>query len=96
MKQPCVYILTNKSHTVLYIGVTSQLPQRIWQHKNKVVDGFSKRYQITELVWYEVHETMESAITREKRLKKWNREWKNALIAEMNPKWVDKYSELLI
>ena len=69
MKQPCVYILASKRHGTLYVGVTSDLVQRVWQHKNDLVEGFSKRYGTHTLIWYETHETMESAITREKAVK---------------------------
>ena len=75
-KQFVIYILANKKDGVLYIGVTSNLPKRVWEHKNKVVDGFSKQYNVTNLVYFEMHETAESAITREKRLKKYKREQK--------------------
>lgn len=90
-KQPTVYILTNKRNGTLYVGVTSDLVRRIWQHKSKLVEGFSKRYGLHMLVWYEQHETMESAILREKRLKEWKRAWKLELIESMNPDWEDLY-----
>ena len=79
----------------MYTGVTSDLVQRIWQHKNGVVAGFSRRYNLHTLVFYEVHETMESAILREKRIKKWNRPWKDELIEGVNPGWRDLYGEIL-
>lgn len=94
MKTPCVYILANKPNGTLYIGVTASLVQRVWQHKNHCVEGFTKRYQIHRLVWYEVHETMESAIRREKALKKWNRAWKIRLIKKRNATWADLYEEI--
>ena len=94
MRTPCVYILASKPKGVLYIGVISNPVQRIWQHKNDVVEGFTKRYRIHRLVWYEVHETMESAISREKALKKWNRAWKIELIEKDNPLWLDLYDRL--
>ncbi|MCY3693051.1 MAG: GIY-YIG nuclease family protein, partial [Chloroflexi bacterium] len=94
MKQPCVYILASQRNGTLYIGVTSNLTQRIWQHKHDVIDGFSKRYQTHSLVWYEIHDNMESAITREKALKRWNRAWKLALIEQGNPAWRDLYQDL--
>ena len=94
MKAPCVYILASKPNGVLYIGVTSALPQRVWQHKNDFVEGFTKRYHVHRLVWYEVHESIESAIRREKALKKWNRAWKVCLIEESNPSWSDLYGEI--
>ena len=93
MKAPCVYILANKPNGTLYIGVTSNLVQRVWQHKNDLVEGFTKRYGIHRLVWYEAHENMESAITREKMLKRWKRAWKIRLIEKANPKWSDLYDE---
>ena len=95
MKQPAVYILASQRNGTLYIGVTSDLVQRIWQHKNDVVEGFTKEYGVHLLVWYELHEDMESAIIREKRLKKWNRAWKLRLIEEKNPDWQDLYESIL-
>ena len=94
MKQPCVYIMTNKRNGTLYTGVTSNLIQRVWQHKNNLVEGFTKRYGTHTLVWYEAHDTMESAITREKRIKEWKRDWKLELITKGNPEWRDLYGEL--
>ena len=85
MKTPCVYILASKPFGTLYIGVTSNLVQRVWQHKQSLVEGFTKQYDVRRLVWYEPHESMESAIGREKAIKKWNREWKIRLIEEGNP-----------
>jgi putative endonuclease len=79
----------------LYIAVTSNLIGRIWQHKNDVVDGFTNRYGVHLLVWLELHESMESALLREKAIKGWKREWKIRLIEEENPYWVDLYSALL-
>ncbi|MDE2715634.1 MAG: GIY-YIG nuclease family protein [Chloroflexota bacterium] len=89
MKTPCVYILASKPNGTLYIGVTSNLIQRVWQHKNDLVEGFTKRYGLHRLVWYEAHESMESAITREKMLKRWKRAWKIELIDKDNPTWSD-------
>ena len=94
MKQPCVYILASKRNGTLYIGVTSTLIQRVWQHKNDLVEGFTKRYGVHTLVWYEIHETMESAIAREKAIKEWRRAWKLDLIEKRNPAWRDLYEEL--
>ncbi len=94
MRQPklfCVYILASGQNGTLYVGVTSDLPGRIWQHKNHVVSGFTDRYDVTRLVWYEVHRTAESAIMREKQIKKWNRAWKIRMIQETNPDWRDLY-----
>ena len=85
MKQPCVYILASHRHGTLYTGVASNLIQRVWQHKNGLADGFTKKYAVHSLVWYEIHENMESAIVREKRIKAWKRAWKLRLIAQENP-----------
>jgi putative endonuclease len=79
----------------LYLGVTSNLPARIWQHKEAFVESFTKRHRVKTLVWYEPHETMESAITHEKAMKSWNRAWKLRLIERTNPSWNDLYEELL-
>ena len=87
--QPCVYLLARASHSTLYTGVTSDLTGRIWQHREGVVAGFTRRYGIKRLVWFEMHETMESAIVREKRIKRWPREWKYDLIHKENPTWRD-------
>ncbi|MNN49502.1 GIY-YIG nuclease superfamily protein [compost metagenome] len=95
MKQPAVYILATKKNGTLYIGVTSNLVARTWQHREHVVEGFSKRYNVIQLVWFELHETMESAILREKQLKKWNREWKLRLVDEANPEWRDLWEEIV-
>ena len=84
-KQPAVYILASKRNGTIYIGVTSDLKKRAWEHKNDQVDGFSKKYGVHDLVYYELHENMVSAITREKQMKKWNRAWKRAL-SEENPR----------
>jgi putative endonuclease len=89
MKQPTVYILASKRNGTLYIGVTSDLVKRIWEHKNQLVEGFTKKYHVQQLVYFERHQDMLSAITREKQLKKWNRAWKIALIEEGNPDWRD-------
>ena len=95
MKQPAVYILASKRNGTLYIGVTSNLPARVWQHRNDVVDGFTNKHGVHMLVYFELHDDMESAIIREKRLKKWKREWKLRLIEEMNPNWNDLYDSIL-
>jgi putative endonuclease len=94
-KQPVVYILASKRNGTLYIGVSSGLVKRIWEHKNNLVEGFTKRYGIHQLVWYEQHENMESAIEREKRLKEWKRKWKLELIESTNPDWKDLYYTIL-
>jgi putative endonuclease len=95
MKQPCVYLLASRRNGTLYVGVTSDLLQRIWQHKNDFVGGFTKRYGVHSLVWYETCGTMETAISREKAIKEWKRAWKIRLIEEKNPEWRDLYNELL-
>ena len=92
--QPAVYILSSQRNGTLYVGVTSSLPTRIWQHKQGLIEGFSKRYNVKILVWYEIHETMESAITREKMIKKWRRAWKLELIEQNNPTWRDLWDEI--
>ena len=94
MKQPAVYIMTNRRNGTLYIGVTSNLPQRVWQHCEGVVPGFTSRYGCKRLVWYEIHESMEGAIGREKQLKGGSRSRKLALIEAMNPNWHDLYETL--
>ena len=95
MKAPAVYILTSQRNGTLYIGVTSNLIQRIWQHREGVSEGFTQQYGVKMLVWYEQHETMESAIAREKALKKWNRDWKLRLIEKCNPQWLDLWPEIV-
>jgi len=94
-KQPAVYILANKRNGTLYIGVTSDLPKRAWEHKNDLVEGFSSKYKIHTLVYYEIYGDMMSAITREKQIKKWNRAWKLELIEEENPEWNDLWDEIV-
>ena len=94
-KNPCVYILANKPKGTLYIGVTSNLIQGVWQHKKDFVEGFTKQYGVHRLVWCEIHETMDSAIAREKALKKWNRAWKIELIEKTNPAWNDLYDGII-
>ncbi|WP_373863209.1 GIY-YIG nuclease family protein [Vibrio jasicida] len=86
-------MLTSKNNSVLYIGVTSQLPQRIWQHKNGVVEGFTKKYNVHKLVYFELFEGMASAINREKQLKQWKREWKLDLVRKTNPDFLDLSNE---
>lgn len=93
-KLPCVYVLASGLNGTLYVGVTSDLAGRTWQHREHVVDGFTKRYGVTRLVWYEMHETMESAILREKRIKKWRRAWKMQLIDASNPSWRDLWPDV--
>ncbi len=93
MKQYCVYILSSKSK-VLYVGVTSNLKKRIWEHKNKCADGFTKKYHVDQLVYFEQTEDVLSAISREKQIKKWRREKKIFLIEKMNPDWIDLYDAI--
>ena len=86
-----MYILASKRNGTLYVGVTSNLVQRVWQHKNDLVEGFTKRYRVHSLVWYKSHDTMEGAIAREKAIKEWKRTWKLGLIEKDNPRWLDLY-----
>jgi putative endonuclease len=95
MKQPCVYILASGWDGTLYVGVTSDLVKRVWEHKNDFIEGFTKRYRVHDLVWFEQHETMESAILREKAIKEWNRARKTDLIEGANRTWRDLYFDLL-
>jgi putative endonuclease len=88
-RQPCVYILASGQHGTLYTGVTSDLLARVTRHRTGALPGFSKQYGVTRLVWYEMADTMEAAITREKQIKKWRREWKVNLIEARNPQWAD-------
>ena len=94
-KQPCVYILASQRNGTLYIGVTSDIIKRGWEHRNDVVAGFTKKYAVHRLVYYELHGDMVSAIAREKQLKKWYRAWKLRLIEEHNPTWRDLWEEIL-
>jgi putative endonuclease len=94
-KHPSVYILASRRNGTLYVGVTSDLLKRGWEHKNGIVEGFTKRYGVHDLVYYEMHVDMISAITREKQLKKWNRAWKVRLIEERNPEWADLWHQIL-
>ena len=93
-KEPCVYVLASGRNGTLYIGVTSELRKRVWEHKEGVIDGFTKEYGVKMLVWYERHESMEAAITREKQLKKWKRMWKIREIELLNPEWNDLYDSI--
>jgi putative endonuclease len=93
--QPAVYILASKRNGTLYIDVTSDLTKRVWEHKNDIVEGFTKRYGVHRLVWYELHESMESAIKREKNMKEWKRAWKLELIESANPDWQDLYRSIV-
>jgi putative endonuclease len=91
--QPCVYILASRRNGTLYVGVTSDLNRRVWEHRADVIDSFTKRYGVHTLVYAEFHTTMEEAILREKRIKKWRRDWKTMLIEKANPTWRDLYDE---
>jgi len=95
-KKGFVYIMTNKKNGTLYIGVTSNIIKRVYHHKNKLVDGFTKKYNLTKLVYYEVYETIDEAIKREKQLKNWKREWKINLIGSVNPQWLDLYDSIAV
>jgi putative endonuclease len=95
VKQPAVYILANRRNGTLYTGVTSDLLQRVWQHKEKLVAGFTAKYGIRMLVYYELHADMEGAICREKQIKHWRRSWKIKLLESQNQAWRDLYHELL-
>ncbi len=92
---PCVYLLASSMRGTLYLGVTSDLVQRVWQHKSRSVPGFSNKYGTHLLVWYEQHHTMDCAIVREKRIKSWKRAWKLELIESCNPQWRDLYSVII-
>ena len=94
MKSYYVYILANKKRGTLYVGVTSDLKNRVFQHKEKLVDGFTKKYEVDKLVYFEDTNDIESAILKEKQLKKWNRAWKIRLIEETNPTWEDLYDKI--
>ncbi len=93
-KQFYVYILCSKRNGTLYTGITSDLAKRIFEHKSDLVEGFTKKYNVHHLVWYEAHESAESAITREKQIKKWKRVWKLKLIEQDNPEWIDFYESI--
>jgi putative endonuclease len=95
MKEPCVYLLSSRYRGTLYTGVTSDLIKRVWQHKSDFVAGFTQKYGVHELVWYELHATMHEAIARERAIKEWKRAWKIELIEQGNPQWRDLYSEIV-
>ena len=92
-KVPCVHLLASRRNGTLYIGVTSDLAQRVALHKQDLIEGFTKKYGVHTLVYYEMHPSMDAAILREKRLKEWRRLWKIKLIESMNPEWVDLFDE---
>ncbi len=95
MKRPCVYILASKRNGTLYVGVTGDPVRRVWEHKTEAAEAFTKRYGVHTLVHVEFHTTMADAIRREKRIKRWRRAWKIALIERTNPGWRDLYDEVL-
>jgi putative endonuclease len=88
-KQYCVYILASGRNGTLYVGVTNSLQRRLYEHKNDIIEGFTKKYGVKTLVWFEIHDDIEQAIMREKQIKKWNRKWKLELIEKANPEWRD-------
>jgi putative endonuclease len=94
-KHPCVYLLASHKYGALCLGVTSDLVKRVWQHKNDLVEGFTKRYRIHTLVWFEMHASMPDAIAREKAIKAWKRQWKIRLIETSNAEWRDLYEEIV-
>ena len=94
-KQSYVYMLSSTRYGTLYVGVTSDLIRRVWQHREGLADGFTKKYGVKTLVWFEAHQDILEAIKREKRIKKWNRDWKIALIQKDNPFWTDLYPEII-
>jgi putative endonuclease len=93
-RNPCVYLLASRRNGTLYVGVTSNLLARTWQHRNDVIEGFTSRHRVHDLVWLEQHASMEAAISREKALKAWKRAWKIELIENTNPYWRDLYPEI--
>ena len=93
-RHPAVYILTNRFEGTLYVGVTSNLPARVWQHRQRLADGFANRYGLHRLVWFEMHDSMYAAITREKQIKEWRRAWKLELINTANPEWRDLWGQI--
>lgn len=93
-KQPAVYILASRRNGTLYVGVTSNLVGRTWQHRNDLIQGFTRRYDVCKLVYFEQHDSMVAAIMREKQIKRWNRAWKLRLIEEGNPDWRDLWPEI--
>ena len=95
MKAPAIYIMASQRHGTLYIGVTSDLIKRVWQHRESLVEGFTKKNGVRTLVWYEQHENMDSAISREKAMKKWLRKWKLTTIEKTNPHWHDLWPEII-
>ena len=95
MNQYYIYILASQNNSTLYVGVTNDLMKRVYEHKNNLVDGFTSRYKVHKLVYFEESNDIQSAILREKRIKKWNRQWKIRLIEKINPHWKDLYEDLI-
>ena len=95
-KRPCVYILASRRNGTLYVGVTSDIARRAWEHRSDAVDGFTRRYGVHQLVFTEFHGTIAAAILREKQIKKWRRVWKIELIQEQNPCWRDLYDDIAV
>ena len=95
MKQYYVYLLASKRNGTLYIGVTNDLVKMAWEHKNNIIEGFTQKYNVHKLVYYEIAADIESAILREKQMKKWRRQWKIELIEKSNPEWKDLYCSLI-
>ena len=95
MKHPAVYIMASQRNGTLYTGVTTNLLQRVWQHREGLVEGFTCQYGVKTLVWYEQHDRMETAIAREKAIKKWNRSWKLRLVEQTNPNWQDLWPSII-
>lgn len=95
MEESYLYIMSNKRNGTLYIGVTTKLTSRIYQHRTSQTKGFTQRYNLTRLVYFETHQNIYEAISREKRLKNWNRAWKVKLIEKENPEWMDLYEQIL-
>jgi putative endonuclease len=91
----CIYILASDKNGTLYIGVTNNLAKRIYEHKNKIIKGFTEKYKVDKLVYYEIHGEVSAALYREKQLKKWNRQWKVELIEKENPGWTDLYNKII-
>lgn len=90
-----VYILASNRNGTLYVGITSNLVRRIYEHKSGLAEGFTKEYGVYDLVYFETHDNINEALLREKQMKKWNRQWKIRIIEEMNPKWQDLYSQII-
>ena len=95
MQQSYVYIMSSKPNGAIYVGVTSNIVKRVWQHKTEMCDGFTKKYNVRQLVYFEIHQDISEAIIREKRIKKWRRNWKCQLIEKSNPQWRDLYNDII-